>query len=116
MSESNNVKFVEDNGQWLWKRYDAQGSVIFRSQYFNTEREAREDYDLNGGESSSSEENTSADIGAGEATIPASPEQTQENAPENASEAGPIINGAGTVDGEDGQQVDNDNGAGTASL
>ena len=50
MSESNNVKFVEANGKWLWKRYDEQGSVIFRSPEFDTERQAREDYDANGGQ------------------------------------------------------------------
>ena len=50
MSESNNVKFVENNGKWMWKRYDEQGSVIFRSPEFDTERQAREDYDINGGE------------------------------------------------------------------
>lgn len=50
MSESNNVKFVENNGKWMWKRYDEQGSVIFRSPEFDTERLAREDYDINGGE------------------------------------------------------------------
>jgi hypothetical protein len=49
MSESNNVKFVEAEGKWLWKRYDENGSVIYRSPLFNTEREAREDYDVNGG-------------------------------------------------------------------
>jgi hypothetical protein len=48
MSESNNVKFVEAGGKWLWKRYDVEGSVIFRSPLFNTEREAREDYEING--------------------------------------------------------------------
>jgi len=50
MSEANNVKFVENNGKWMWKRYDEQGSVIFRSPEFDTERLAREDYDINGGE------------------------------------------------------------------
>ena len=50
MSESNNVKFVEANGKWLWKRYDEQGSVIFKSPEFDTERQAREDYGVNGGE------------------------------------------------------------------
>ncbi len=116
MSESNNVRFVEDNGKWLWKRYDAEGSVIFRSPLFDTEREAREDYEINGTPTASTEENTSADTGAGEATIPASQEQTQETAPENAPEADPNINGAGTADGEENQQVDNDNTAGSASL
>lgn len=48
MSESNNVRFIEDNGKWAWKRYDADGSVIYRSPLFDTEREAREDYDLSG--------------------------------------------------------------------
>lgn len=50
MSESNNVKFAESNGKWLWKRYDENGSVIHRSFLFDTEREAREDYEANGGE------------------------------------------------------------------
>lgn len=49
MTQSNNVKFVEADGKWLWKRYDENGSVIFRSPLFDTEREAREDYDINGG-------------------------------------------------------------------
>lgn len=53
MSESNNVKFVEANGKWLWKRYDEQGSVIFKSPEFDTERQAREDYEINGGEAPS---------------------------------------------------------------
>jgi hypothetical protein len=48
MTESNNVKFVEAEGKWLWKRYDENGSVIYRSPLFNTEREARGDYDING--------------------------------------------------------------------
>jgi len=39
-----NVKFVEDNNKWLWKRYDGQGSVTYRSPLFDTEREAREHY------------------------------------------------------------------------
>jgi len=50
MSESNNVKFVEANGKWLWKRYDEQGSVTYKSPEFDTERQAREDYEANGGE------------------------------------------------------------------
>ena len=53
MSESNNVRFVEANGKWLWKRYDEQGSVIFKSPEFDTERQAREDYQINGGEAPS---------------------------------------------------------------
>jgi hypothetical protein len=51
MSESNNVKFVENNGKWMWKRYDEQGSVIYRSAEFKTERIAREDYEINGTQS-----------------------------------------------------------------
>ena len=59
MSESNNVRFIEDNGKWAWKRYDADGSVIYRSPLFDTEREAREDYDLNGTPSETSAHNQS---------------------------------------------------------
>lgn len=64
MSESNNVKFVENNGKWMWKRYDDQGSIIYRSAEFETERQAREDYEVNGNQSlnaapeASSEANT----------------------------------------------------------
>lgn len=69
MNESNNVKFVENNGKWVWKRYDEQGSVTFRSAEFNTEQEARADYEVNGEQKapeasanagSESTENTSA--------------------------------------------------------
>lgn len=56
MNESNNVKFAEDNGKWLWKRYDKNGSVIYRSPLFDTEREVREDYDINGGKQDEGEE------------------------------------------------------------
>lgn len=45
MTESNNVRFTEDSGKWLWKRYDAAGSVIYKSPLFDTERLAREDYE-----------------------------------------------------------------------
>ena len=48
MTESNNVKFVEDSNKWLWKRYDQNGSVIYRSPFFDTERLAREDYEQHG--------------------------------------------------------------------
>jgi hypothetical protein len=50
MNQSNNVKFTEDNGKWVWKCYDTNGSVVHRSQLFDTEREAREDYEVNGGQ------------------------------------------------------------------
>jgi IMP dehydrogenase/GMP reductase len=50
MTESNNVRFVQDDGKWVWKCYDANGSVVHRSQLFETEKEAREDYEVNGGQ------------------------------------------------------------------
>ena len=50
MTESNNVRFAEDNGKWLWKCYDANGSVIHRSELFDTKRQAHEDYEANGGQ------------------------------------------------------------------
>ena len=109
MSESNNVRFVEDNGKWLWKRYDAEGSVIFRSPLFNTEREAREDYDING---SPSQESAPADTNPEETTAPENTEQTQESGSATAQE----LNNAGTADGEDQQQAQDDNTAGSASL
>lgn len=61
MTESNNVKFVEANGKWVWKRYDEQGSVIFRSPEFETERQDREDYEVNGGEAQTSPSNEHSD-------------------------------------------------------
>ncbi len=67
MSESNNVKFVEANGKWLWKRYNTEGSVISRSQLFDTEREAREDYQAHGNE--------------GQTTAPSQPDNTQASEP-----------------------------------
>jgi hypothetical protein len=106
MSESNNVKFAEADGKWLWKRYDATGSVIYRSPLFDTEREAREDYDLNGGEPAPSSENT-----AGEAVPSTEVGQSQETAAEGTAEST-----AGTATGEENQQVENDNSAGSASL
>ena len=74
MSESNNVKFVENNGKWMWKRYDEQGSVIFRSPEFETERQAREDYEVNGGTPTANEP-APAEVNTQEA----------ESAPENAT-------------------------------
>lgn len=47
MSESNNVKFLEDNGKWLWKRYDESGSVTYTSPLFDSEQEARNDFEAN---------------------------------------------------------------------
>ena len=65
MSESNNVKFAESNGKWLWKRYNAEGSVISRSQLFDTEREAREDYQAHGND--------------GQTTAPSQPDSQTQN-------------------------------------
>jgi hypothetical protein len=87
MSESNNVKFVEANGKWLWKRYDEQGSVIFKSPEFDTERLAREDYDLNGSQeqASSAEETTAAPAPA---TAPTESVDAGNIAPEGEVSAG----------------------------
>lgn len=108
MSESNNVKFVEAGGKWLWKRYDADGSVIFRSPLFNTEREAREDYEMNG-EKNNGGPIPSDDTSAGEASSTES-EQSQEAAPEGAAEST-----VETVAGEENKPAE-DNTAGTATL
>jgi len=104
MSESNNVKFAEDNGKWLWKRYNESGSVIFRSPLFDTEREAREDYELNG-EKNNGGPIPSDDTTAGEVT------PSTESVPEGAAEST-----VGTATGEENQQPENDNSAGSASL
>lgn len=112
MSESNNVKFVEADGKWLWKRYDADGSVIFRSPLFDTERQAREDYEINGGNSQAS---------APEQTAPANTEAETTTAPENQdqgsenSAAGTEDETAGTATGEQTQPSE-DNSAGSATL
>ncbi len=79
MSESNNVKFVEANGKWMWKRYDEQGSVIYRSPEFDTERGAREDYEANGDNESTQSSEGQADNTQGSA---------ETTAPENTTEAG----------------------------
>src|SRR4051812_41969563 len=84
MSESNNVKFVEANGKWLWKRYDEQGSVIFKSPEFDTERLAREDYEANGGETQTSTE-TAPESGT---TAPAETNTVGNAAPEGEVSAG----------------------------
>ena len=89
MNESNNVKFVENKGKWVWKRYDEQGSVTFRSAEFDTEQEARTDFEANGEQkapeapasaSAESAENTSApapETASSEASAPA--EQASSN-------------------------------------
>ena len=109
MSESNNVKFVEDNGKWLWKRYDADGSVIYRSPLFDTEREAREDYEMNGGSPTSpAPENAPA-----EAPVETAPETSTEQTPEGSAE-GSAESTAGSATGESEQQAGEDNNAGSA--
>lgn len=55
MSNDSTVRFVESNGKWVWKKYDAQGSVISRSPLFDSERACKEDYELAGGQSASAE-------------------------------------------------------------
>ncbi len=90
MSESNNVKFVEANGKWMWKRYDVSGSVIFRSPEFDTERQAREDYEANGGEAQ---------------TVPSAPTaEASESQPTDAGNVAPEGEvSAGTASGEASQ-------------
>jgi hypothetical protein len=48
-TENHIVKYIEYNGKWLWKRYDEKGSVVHRSPEFNSESEARADYEENWG-------------------------------------------------------------------
>ncbi len=96
MSESNNVKFVEANGKWLWKRYDEQGSVIFRSPEFDTERQAREDYEVNGGSTQESQPETQS---TPEQTAPAAPQEeisAGNTAPESEVSAGTAAPDQGT--------------------
>jgi len=108
MSESNNVKFVEAEGKWLWKRYDENGSVIYRSPLFNTESEAREDYDVNG---DNSQESETADI-APSTTTPENDisADTVPTAPEDTNTVG-----SATVD-ENQEKQDEDNGAGQVTI
>ena len=110
MSESNNVKFVEAEGKWLWKRYDVNGSVIFRSPLFETERAAREDYELNGSKNNG-EPIQSDDSSVDEVASSTESGQSQEIAPE-----GQVESTVGNVKGEENQQANNDNSAGSASL
>lgn len=112
MNESNNVKFAEDNGKWLWKRYNKDGSVIYRSPLFDTEREAREDYDINGGQDGNKE--ISEDI--------TSTSDQQNTDDRNITDVTTIIpseseNSAGTatIDDEDQNKLLEDNNAGQAT-
>ena len=77
MSESNNVKFVEANGKWMWKRYDENGSVIYRSPEFDTERQARENYGISGSNSVNS-------------SVPESAQETSTATPEGDISAGQV--------------------------
>jgi hypothetical protein len=92
MSESNNVKFVEANGKWLWKRYDEQGSVIFKSPEFDTERQAREDYEVNGGEAHTAPSAPTADVSESQ------PTDAGNVAPEGEVSAGTATPGAETTE------------------
>ncbi|KND49819.1 MAG: hypothetical protein AB203_01880 [Parcubacteria bacterium C7867-008] len=111
MSESNNVKFVEDNGKWLWKRYDAEGSVIFRSPLFDTERDARDDYERNNG--------------VGNAEVAPAPAPTEPEAPAApVGDTAPVENQEGTAEAQaestagtatgEGEQQEEANDAGSA--
>ena len=84
MNESNNVKFVENNGKWVWKRYDEQGSVTFRSAEFDSEQEARADYEANKGENAPEAPKDAGSQSAGSESAPSSEgsaptEQSQSN-------------------------------------
>lgn len=132
MTESNNVKFVEAEGKWLWKRYDENGSVIYRSPLFNTEREAREDYDINGGKKNDVEEvhqeakdnqvENTLDRGiSGDTTI--DNPQVENDIPDRSITGDTTINPpedentAGTATLDDGQERQNeDNGVGQATI
>jgi hypothetical protein len=77
----------------LWKRYDEQGSVIFKSPEFDTERLAREDYDANGGETQ-----TSTKIAPeGGTTVP-----SESNTVGNAGPEGDLNTGTTSPDSETG--------------
>ena len=99
MSESNNVKFVENDGKWMWKRYDENGSVIFKSAVFDTERGARENYEAIGGEPTPSAVTSAPVETAPEQTAPAtSQEETSAGtaAPEGDLGAGSAAPDQGT--------------------
>ncbi len=90
MNESNKVKFTEDNGKWVWKCYDTNGSVVHRSQLFNTEREAREDYEINGGQHTTPSPETESvptpEIGQSDVAteqVPTEPNTASTTAPED---------------------------------
>ena len=93
MSNDSTVRFVESGGKWAWKRYDTQGSVIFRSELFDSERAAHEDYENNGGVSTPSA-SQEGEVKAPEqtepvnTTAPVAPVEPAEQAPETQPETG----------------------------
>lgn len=110
MSESNNVKFVESDGKWLWKLYGVDGSVIHRSNLFDTEQEARADYEAYGN-------GVGQSTGEGSNTAPEAPQQATEGVPTapqddlGTGSAGPAEENAGldkTV-GESADTMNNPN-------
>lgn len=98
MNELNNVRFVEDNGKWVWKCYDANGSVTHRSSLFETEKEAREDYEVNGGQYKNPSSPSEAQTQSTTDTSPESEAQKEVSAGSTAPE-GEI--GAGTTSPDD---------------
>lgn len=89
MSNDSTVKFVENNGKWMWKKYDASGSVISRSPLFDSERACKENYEAESGEQSapstpaeSAPENKPEETSA--PVAPVEPEVGTANSPENS--------------------------------
>ena len=37
------------DGKWVWKHFDENGKLFYRSPEFNSEKEARDDYEKNWG-------------------------------------------------------------------
>lgn len=101
MTESSNVKFVEADGKWLWKRYDAEGSVISRSQLFDTEREAREDYQAYGNDGQTTAPSQSeAQAQTTEGTETVAPTADSSNDAGNAAPEGEVSAGTASPTGE----------------
>jgi hypothetical protein len=114
MTDSSNVKFVEADGKWCWKRYDENGSVSYRSPLFDTEREAREDYASSGDAETAAPAPEAPAAPAEQETAPASTgEQTAPAAPEGTAEVG-AESTAGTAAPDADQQASAD--VGSASL
>jgi IMP dehydrogenase/GMP reductase len=91
MTESNNVRFVQDESKWVWKCYDANGSVIHRSELFDTEQQAREDYEVNGGQykpEASAQANQTSEAASQPASAPEDSNTAGSVAPEGEVNAG----------------------------